>query len=1300
MKIFAALLMLLIVGQVCGQDLAALFPPRQESEACFARRLDAQVFLPEKSSAYEILAAAAAVNRLCQERLSVPDEFYTTSFPGHSGLVILPRETPRPNDPLPVQIRKRIQELTPNQALVFVEKIQNQTLLYIVGQGKNLEQAATIFFSRYPFLSELLGPEVSTDFKKIKAGLLSATGKSHRIRGLVYEFPIQTGLKSLRLDQFRFNPFAIVRVIAECEPADPLVNEKILRLIQLRSRGEQTDTLSYAEAQALELVNGPSRLVLKRSGYTLAELTPAFKPFLKNRTKSYTGRLEEALTLKGIFADANEDGIPDSLKSLVIVNEKEVTPELIRLSGLLSSHMAGTSFPLLKLDSEIEDISQLDFPVLYGSHNRFLEELRKKGKITATETQASLLRVLNNGLGDYPLLLVTDQAALNFFLDHLQTFGDFNWGGPLLKNSLLNFRDTFTAKRGGDAWYFLSQVERQKPAACSARFSDFLSREKIRELFPPALTKFERSSDPQPVKEWELKLPSEEKRLLNKLEKEVLPEIRASSARTLEIRMSESPATRARSEHRIREWFSQKGIPDLEVQINCSYKFAFFYIWERFLPRLKDQKVERIIVRFPLLKEDFNKAKRFYQDPLRWLYELYPLDAVVAKELGLDSRQLLELEADPTLDNEYRLEAVGPKGIIASDRIRIYPSQRPYLSPLPGWGEVTVAGGAILANKPGGSNRRWEFKTDLELFWDFYQKEVLSYLLDHVNRKTNHNPKLDNQPFFQQLKVSVDCSEPDLRLGVDEETVSSLEALHDEIYFDTLDFLAGILHIEKSDQQFNMRKSSPGNVLPVIKTSNEGQGALFQVSLTDSPDAPQLSWSEEGREIKKTLPDLAKSLKVELDAIQIAGPVARARIRLSADKESDFVDAAAILEALAGQVERKRFAYQDELFSAIQAELKWGESARSFTVACQPPPYAPASFSAPVPEKILSPEMVGAAAAALGRQPGFNVFRAGESLQGRPLPALFVCAGDLGRYSLNKLLVERPTLFFSARQHANEVSSTTYLLKVLEKLGGDPAYTAYLQKFNVLALPLENPDGSELAYELQKLTPNHSLHAGRYTALGVDVGYVQDEDEPSLPEARVRPLLLGVFKPDLYLNLHGYPSHEWVQQFSGYIPFLFRNYWIPKGMFLYYTYVNSPERERFQKTGSQLLQFLGEGLTAISDNPKFYDRYRFWATRWAPHLNELDRAGPSVIYHKRENAGARRYPAAPVTLASETPELMDETAQNGWLAGLLRQGETYLKLHFDFFARLHHEYLTDHYQADERVILARKRLRPGTFPEH
>jgi hypothetical protein len=32
-------------------------------------------------------------------------------------------------------------------------------------------------------------------------------------------------------------------------------------------------------------------------------------------------------------------------------------------------------------------------------------------------------------------------------------------------------------------------------------------------------------------------------------------------------------------------------------------------------------------------------------------------------------------------------------------------------------------------------------------------------------------------------------------------------------------------------------------------------------------------------------------------------------------------------------------------------------------------------------------------------------------------------------------------------------------------------------------------DGAELAYELQKLTPFHSLHAGRYSALGIDVGH-------------------------------------------------------------------------------------------------------------------------------------------------------------------------------------------------------------------
>ncbi len=104
---------------------------------------------------------------------------------------------------------------------------------------------------------------------------------------------------------------------------------------------------------------------------------------------------------------------------------------------------------------------------------------------------------------------------------------------------------------------------------------------------------------------------------------------------------------------------------------------------------------------------------------------------------------------------------------------------------------------------------------------------------------------------------------------------------------------------------------------------------------------------------------------------------------------------------------------------------------------------------------------------------------------------------------------------------------------------------------------MENPDGAELAYEMQKNEPFHSLHAGRYGALGVDMGY-QTGTKPLLPEAAVRTRLYDRWVPDIFLNLHGYPSHEWVQPFSNYTPYLFRDYWVPKGWFTYFQSLRLP----------------------------------------------------------------------------------------------------------------------------------------------
>ena len=110
---------------------------------------------------------------------------------------------------------------------------------------------------------------------------------------------------------------------------------------------------------------------------------------------------------------------------------------------------------------------------------------------------------------------------------------------------------------------------------------------------------------------------------------------------------------------------------------------------------------------------------------------------------------------------------------------------------------------------------------------------------------------------------------------------------------------------------------------------------------------------------------------------------------------------------------------------------------------------------------------------------------------------------------------------------------------------------------NVILHPVENPDGAQMAFELQKLTPTHMLHAGRYSALGMDVASQVGLADPLLPESLVRGRVWRDWLPDIYLNPHGYPSHEWVQQFAGYVPPGFRSYWSSRG---WYTQSERPAR--------------------------------------------------------------------------------------------------------------------------------------------
>jgi hypothetical protein len=131
-------------------------------------------------------------------------------------------------------------------------------------------------------------------------------------------------------------------------------------------------------------------------------------------------------------------------------------------------------------------------------------------------------------------------------------------------------------------------------------------------------------------------------------------------------------------------------------------------------------------------------------------------------------------------------------------------------------------------------------------------------------------------------------------------------------------------------------------------------------------------------------------------------------------------------------------------------------------------------------------------------------------------------------------------VYISGGQHANETSGIVGALRAanaLRQQGG--------AHFALVAL--ENPDGYALQRELAAHHPGHMHHAARYSALGDDIEF--REQQPWY-ERGARQHAIAVSGAQLHLNLHGYPAHEWTRPWSGYLPQGFELWTVPKGFFL------------------------------------------------------------------------------------------------------------------------------------------------------
>ncbi|MBW6454599.1 MAG: hypothetical protein K0A98_01825, partial [Trueperaceae bacterium] len=456
-------------------------------------------------------------------------------------------------------------------------------------------------------------------------------------------------------------------------------------------------------------------------------------------------------------------------------------------------------------------------------------------------------------------------------------------------------------------------------------------------------------------------------------------------------------------------------------------------------------------------------------------------------------------------------------------------------------GGVTVASGGVRLRRAGEVVASERVATDAEAFWDWFTGEVLPAVARTLDTEA--------APLLAEIAVVASLSEPDDVLPIDHETDSVLEVLHEEVYFGVLEAF------ERACGGAAPRSLGVGRVLPFF------QGA---------PGAPlraRVTVRESGSD----------RLGVRTrDGGWTLAPRCGARVLVCAVHGRGALPTGIELEVV-GEADEVGAALRRLRWSAAQPDAPWppgvavrlangpaggadrvgdrAPSAGAFQLrpaAASPPP------PEPLPDRPLHPHEVVRFARAWGARHGAaRVATPRETALGQPLVVIEVTDPERAAPSRARAAAWRPTLLVSARQHANEATSTQAVLRWLDVWLRDPTLH---RRANLVLHPLENPDGARLHAACCVLAPNHMHHAARYTAFGADLQANPRVRGEVIAESLMRHDAARRWRPIAHLNDHGYPAHVWIRSLSGFVPRGFGDWAMPTGHLTILTTHASDER--------------------------------------------------------------------------------------------------------------------------------------------
>ena len=761
------------------------------------------------------------------------------------------------------------------------------------------------------------------------------------------------------------------------------------------------------------------------------------------------------------------------------------------------------------------------------------------------------------------------------------------------------------------------------------------------------------SNDPKAIRSWDFEASWEGDDFIEIFSREVLPGLHTGSHVEVEGILSEDADERCAIEQKITEMIAARGAVADHVKIYRAYKSGASWIEESVIPTLAalETKPARIDIAFhyfvnecgedtfedestPNYGRHEDKPQKWFDIPIRWLQELFPVDEVIERELGISRDAVTFTRADKP-EHTYQLTAYAPDGTaLYTAFFDAAYRQKHYMERYPQIGKTHVSTGRIRVKTDGVKMLDQQVETDPEKVWGFLEGTILPELEKYYVGRFGTERLAERQPLFNRLQIDLNFSEMDYDTGIRQERVSTPEAMQEDIYFYILDWFKTY-----GERECGRELDNVGLIMPAIH-NRKGQKTSMRVTLySDAAEESELT--ADG----VTTPIVSGSCTITPLRVSFGSGM-----RIEAAVEADHAYERAC--ALAELIERGSVSYPAA--EAFTLSLVCPEG----TVDLPIKPYLWKDSQMTEEERldILRHRVVDYPTylrllAHYAKDERLRILPVGTSYKGRKMFAIELVRriGD-ACYSRYKLENSRITAYFNARHHGNEASGLNSAFLLLDTLLGDGQYDALLDKLNIITLPYENIDGGEMHCEICREHPKWLAHVARYNSAGFEFRKDFSNPDTKYGEAKAEVAMWKKWLFDIVTDNHGFEGHELTQPFSGYISPWYKSFWIPRALYYGYIWYNSLQThtEAYARCVREAVaEAINHDETIHSLNLVCAERFDKYARNWFPDLFTSTSYRDVVFYwvdtavQKRPNNFAVLYPD--ITVIDWTTEVADET---------------------------------------------------------